>query len=49
VTPALPRQGATYGALFIVFNVGGDTTKAQGYFKNIDGDVIDQFDITRGP
>lgn len=42
-------QGATYGALFIVFNDGGDPSKARGYFKNVDGDVIDSFDITRSP
>lgn len=43
------EQGATYGALFIVFNVGGDPLKAHGYFKNVDGQIIDEFDITRGP
>jgi len=42
-------QGAKYGALFIVFNVGGDPLKAHGYFKNVDAEVIDQFDITRSP
>jgi len=40
-------QGATFGALFITFNVGGDPTKAQGYFKNINGQIVDRFDITR--
>jgi hypothetical protein len=39
-------QGATFGALFIVFNVGGNPTKAQGYFKNVDGQTVDRFDIT---
>jgi calcineurin-like phosphoesterase family protein len=39
-------QGATFGALFITFNVGGDPTKAQGYFKNINGQIVDRFDIT---
>jgi len=43
------NQGATYGAFFIVFNVGGDTTKAHAYFKAIDGTIIDEFDITRTP
>src|SRR6185503_21304629 len=43
------NQGATYGALFMVFNVGGDPLKAHGYFKNVDGAVIDEFDITRTP
>lgn len=42
-------QNATYGALFIVFNDGGDPSKARAYFKNVDGAVIDQFEITRSP
>src|SRR3989442_722089 len=40
------NQGATFGALFIVFNLNGDPTKAQGYFKNINGQIVDRFDIT---
>ncbi len=40
-------QSAKFGALFIKFNVDGDPNKAEGYFKNIDGDVIDRFHITR--
>jgi hypothetical protein len=40
------NQGATFGALFITFNVGGDPTKAQGYFKNITGHIVDRFEIT---
>jgi PKD repeat protein len=36
-------QGAKYGALFIEFHVDGDPNKARGYFKNIDGEVVDQF------
>ena len=39
-------QGAKYGALFITFNVGGNPNKATAYFKNISGQVVDQFDIT---
>lgn len=39
-------QGAQYGALFITFYVEGDPKKAYGYFKNIDGEVIDLFTIT---
>jgi len=39
-------QGANHGALFITFNYQGDPNKAHGYFKNIDGQVIDEFDIT---
>lgn len=34
-----------YGALFIEFNVDGDPYKARGYFKTINGNVIDQFTI----
>lgn len=39
-------QGADYGALFITFNVGGDPNKAHAYFKNVRGEVIDEFTIT---
>jgi len=42
-------QGANYGALFIEFNVDGDPRKANGYFKDIDGDVIDTFTIYAAP
>lgn len=38
-------QGANYGALFIEFYVDGNPRKAHGYFKNIDGQVVDEFDI----
>jgi 3',5'-cyclic AMP phosphodiesterase CpdA len=38
-------QDAQYGVLFIDFRVDGDPRKAEGYFKNIDGEVIDQFTI----
>jgi predicted phosphodiesterase len=40
-------QGYTYGALFITFNAGGDPTKAEAYFKTIDGEVIDTFAVIR--
>ena len=40
-------QSAKYGALFITFNVGGNPNKATGYFKNIAGEVVDQFNITK--
>ena len=39
-------QGARFGALFIVFNINGDPTKAQAYFKNVNGQIVDRFDIT---
>jgi len=34
------------GALFIVFNYQGDPSKAHGYFKTSDGEIVDEFDIT---
>jgi len=42
------NQGATFGALFIVFHVSGDPNRAHGYFKNLNGQVIEEFDITAG-
>ena len=42
------NQGATFGALFIVFRVSGDPNRAYGYFKNLNGQVIEEFDITVG-
>jgi|GEM_PF-1744924 len=39
------NQGANYGALFITFYVDGDPRKARGYFKDINGRVIDTFEI----
>lgn len=39
------NQGAQYGAQFIVFNVDGNPKKALSYFKNISGQIIDQFTI----
>lgn len=39
------NQAAQYGVLFITFNVNGDPNKAHGYFKNVLGSVIDEFDI----
>lgn len=36
-------QGATYGALFGVFNAGGQANLARFYFKNIAGAIIDSF------
>jgi len=41
-------QEAKYGALFLEFHVNGDPNAARGYFKNIDGKIIDQFTITAG-
>jgi len=39
-------QGANFGALFVTFNVDGDPYKAHGYFKDIDGKLVDEFVIT---
>ncbi len=39
-------QNANYGALFCSFNVGGQANKAHCYFKDIDGNIPDQFDVT---
>lgn len=39
------KNGAKTGALFITFGADGDPTKATGYFKNVDGDVVDTFTI----
>jgi hypothetical protein len=38
---------ATAGVLFIDFYVDGDPNKAHAYFKNIDGEIIDEYDIVR--
>ncbi len=36
-------QGARHGALFGVFNLGGDPRLAYFYLKNVDGVVVDEF------
>ena len=41
------NQAAQYGVLFITFNVNHDPTKAHGYFKNIHGQIVDEFDISK--
>ena len=38
-------QGARSGALFIEFHVEGDPNKARGYFKNVAGEIVDEFTI----
>jgi hypothetical protein len=35
--------GATYGALFGVFNYQGNPRQARFYFKNVNGEVVDDF------
>ncbi len=39
-------QNSKHGALFCSFNVGGQANKAHCYFKDIDGNITDQFDVT---
>lgn len=36
-----------YGVLFMRFHVDGDPAAAHGYFKNIQGEVLDEFDVVR--
>ena len=38
-------QGANYGALFCIFNVNGTKNKSYCYFKDIDGNIPDEFNI----
>jgi phytase-like protein/calcineurin-like phosphoesterase family protein len=38
-------QGATFGALFIIFNIDGNPATAEGYFKNVNGQIVDRFAI----
>ena len=40
-------QSAQFGALFITFDTDPGARVARGYFKTIDGDVVDSFTITR--
>ena len=39
-------QDANFGALFCDFNAGGQSNKAYCYFKNIDGEIVDEFSVT---
>lgn len=41
------NQEAKPGALFIEFNVDGQVNKAKGYFKNIDKQVVDGFEVKK--
>lgn len=38
-------QDAAFGALFGVFNVDGNPRKAHFYFKNVEGAVVDSFEV----
>jgi hypothetical protein len=40
------NQQARSGVLFITFNWQGDSSKARGYFKNINNQVVDDFTIS---
>ena len=39
------NQSADFGALFCTFNVNNNPNKAECYFKDINGNIPDQFDI----
>jgi hypothetical protein len=41
------NQNATYGTLFVVLNDGGNPQRARAYFKTIDGDTVDEFQISK--
>ncbi len=41
------NQNAQFGALFITFNVNGDPNKAHGYFKTINGQIVDEFYVIK--
>lgn len=43
----MKKPSSNQGAMFVRFNVDGDPSAAHGYFKTVDGDVIDEFDIVR--
>lgn len=40
------QSGTAAGALFLDFHVDGEPGQGRGYFKNIDGAIVDTFDIT---
>ena len=42
-------QNADFGALFCTFNENGFENRAHCYFKNINGVVVDAFDMLAGP
>jgi hypothetical protein len=39
------KPNATFGALFGVFNIDGQSSRAEFYFKDIDNRVIDRFTV----
>jgi hypothetical protein len=42
-------QGARCAALFIIFHVDGDPRKAWAYFKMVNGQIIDRFELRASP
>lgn len=47
-TDGITKKNFTrFGALFIIFNAGGNPNKAYAYFKSVDGQTIFSFNITR--
>lgn len=40
------NENANFGALFCSFNVNGSKNEATCYFKDIDGDIVDAFNLT---
>jgi hypothetical protein len=40
------NENANFGALFCSFNVNGSKKEATCYFKDIDGDIVDAFNLT---
>ncbi|HUP57584.1 MAG TPA: metallophosphoesterase [Bdellovibrionota bacterium] len=42
-------QGGTHGVLFCSFNVGGREDRAECYFKNVRGEVVDRFGLVAPP
>ena len=40
------NENANFGALFCSFNVNGSKNKAACYFKDIDGNIVDTFNLT---
>lgn len=44
-SPAEEGGPSVHGAMFIDFHVNGNPNAARGYFKNINGDVVDTFTI----
>ena len=39
-------QNATYSALFCVFNVNGNEDRTECYYKNINNEIVDRFNLT---